>query len=81
MEERIRLEVKLSTTGGVICCIGKKGAFISSKSHLCVQLPVEKKDAMWKCLSIWCQTNAGCVAFALGGGSELSVLTIKKVGV
>lgn len=61
--------------------LGERGAFISSKSHLCVQLPFEKKDAMWKCLSIWCQTNVGCVAFALGGGSELSVLAVWKVSV
>lgn len=43
---------------------GKRNTFISSKSHLSVHLPVEKKDAMWTCLSIWCQIYADCVAFA-----------------
>lgn len=35
-------------------------------SHLSVQLPVEQKDTMWTCLSIWCQMYADCAAFAAG---------------
>lgn len=56
----------------------EEGSFISTKTHLCAQLPLEWKDAMWnwECLLIWCRDVCRlCTFFTSGGCSEVAAAT------